>query len=332
MARTINTAAQAALVRLSAIRYDAPQWHEREVIRCFERQYGLLGLSMPEVAVAEDLATGYQLAWGTLPTVVDCPSWGRTQSDPWASVLWAAWRAAEAADREAIRSAVWDVAWMEVREATRDTQWGAAWYAHALTTDAAVAKKGRWEQLWVQVAAEQLLALEHGLGWFFLTHRKLILVPLPRMLMLSERLHYDHGKAVEWPNGTGYYFLRGVPFNQTLYEQITQFDIEAEEVLQIPNADRRAVALSMLRPDRLLAQLHAELIHTGIKGTKLYRVRNFMGTRRTEYCMVMDDTSSDRQFLEWVKPGVGRQGNADLCQARAFGIPLADYLTMDQES
>jgi hypothetical protein len=68
----------------------------------------------------------------------------------------------------------------------------------------------------------------------------------------------------------------------------------------------------------------------GVKGTKLYRVKNFMDTGSTEYCIVMKDASTDRVFLEWVEPKVGEIGDADLCQARAFGIGLDEYLNLTE--
>jgi hypothetical protein len=177
-----------------------------------------------------------------------------------------------------------------------------------------------------------LKALENGLGYYFPMKDNLILVPIPRMIMTGQTLHYDHGKAVEWKDGTGFYFLRGVKFDEKLYNKIINLELTAEETLKIGNADQRAAAISMLRPDRLLAQMNAKHINTGVKGTKLYEVKNFMNTGRTEYCMWMKDSSTDREFIEWIEPKVAKQGNADLCQANAFGIPLEDYLSMEQEA
>lgn len=106
------------------------------------------------------------------------------------------------------------------------------------------------------------------------------------------------------------------------------------------NADERTMAFSMLRPDRLLKGINAQLIHTGQRGTRLYQVDDFtkkvLGdssvTGDTEYCMVMDDASTDRQFLEWVDPKVGSQKDADFAQASAWGIPLEDYLNLGAEA
>ncbi len=120
--------------------------------------------------------------------------------------------------------------------------------------------------------------------------------------------------------------------DEKLYNDIVNHKLTAEETLNIRDSDQRMAAIAMLRPDRLLKQMNAKLIHTGIKGTKLYQVKNFMDTGRTEYCMWMKDASTPREFIEWIEPKVGKQKDADLCQANAFGIPLEDYLAIPVEN
>jgi len=301
---TINKSAQEVIDRLKAINYDEPYWNEAEVIKAFEKQSELLGTKMPEIQIADNMLIGFELAWDA--------AWGAA----WDAARGAAWGAARGAARDAARDAAWDAAWDAARDAaSRNT---------GLTDEATIK--------WIQISDQELKALENGLGYFFPMRDKLILVPMPRMILNGDRLHFDHGKAVEWKDGKGFYFLRGVQFGEKLYNKIVNFELTAEETLKIGNADQRAAAISMLRPDRLLNMLGAKHINTGTKGTKLYEVKNFMDTSRTEYCMWMQDASTDREFIEWVEPKVAKQGDADLCQAAAFGIPLEDYLGMELEA
>jgi hypothetical protein len=51
-----------------------------------------------------------------------------------------------------------------------------------------------------------------------------------------------------------------------------------------------------------------------------------MDTGDTEYCMRMKHPSLETEYIEWVLPEIGKRGNADECQAYAFGVPLEDYL------
>ena len=97
-------------------------------------------------------------------------------------------------------------------------------------------------------------------------------------------------------------------------------------------ADQRAEALFWLPPEKLLKQVKAELIHTGIKGTKLYHVPKILDAK-DQYCMLMEHpTIKNRFFIEWVDPEVGKLKDADLAQCYAWQdedgdpIPLEDYL------
>lgn len=159
------------------------------------------------------------------------------------------------------------------------------------------------------------------------------LVRKPKRLVRNSagRLHYDHDKAIEWNDGVGYYYLNGVQFDEKTWRTIVNEELTLETLGKITNADQRAVAVQMLRPDRLLKQVNANLIHTGEKGTELYEVPNFMDTGDTEYCMKMEHPSiKGKYYIEWVEPKVGEQKDADLAQAVAFGFTKEQYLEADE--
>ncbi len=324
--------AQDVIDRLAALNYDEPYFNLAKVVEAFEEQYKLLGLKMPEVEVVDNMIADYEIAqyaWNgawedAIGAVKDAASEAASEAGrdgDWEAARRAARGAARGAVRGAVKRGAWNGAW--------DAVWHAAMGAASLNTGLKDGETLRW----VKVATQELKALESGLGYFFPRRDKLILVPLPRMIISGGNLHYDHGKAVEWADGTGFYFLRGVRFDdEQLYCKIVEHNITAEEVMQIRNSDQRMAAISMLRPDRLLDQLGAKLTHVGVKGTKLYEVKDFMGSGSTEYCIWMKDASTPREFVEWVDPKVGVQGDADLCQANAWGICLEDYLLMSQEA
>jgi hypothetical protein len=48
--------------------------------------------------------------------------------------------------------------------------------------------------------------------------------------------------------------------------------------------------------------------------------------------MIMDDASTDRQFLEWVNPEIGKHHNADMAQGAAWGLTENDYLRLGAEA
>jgi hypothetical protein len=155
------------------------------------------------------------------------------------------------------------------------------------------------------------------------------------------RLHHDQKPAIEWRDGYKLYFLHGQAFDEPLFNKIAGQKMTLKDVMDIKEEGMRTMAFSMLRPDRLLKAVGAVLINTGERGTKLYKVDNFatkvLGNTRTmadstQYCMVMNDASTDRIFLEWTPPEVGKHGDADLCQAHAWGIQKEDYLLLGQEA
>ena len=61
---TFTPQAQDIIDRLAALNYDEPYWNEAKVIEHLENHYSLLGVSMPQVEVADNMVVGYQLARG----------------------------------------------------------------------------------------------------------------------------------------------------------------------------------------------------------------------------------------------------------------------------
>jgi len=163
--------------------------------------------------------------------------------------------------------------------------------------------------------------------------KEIILIRKPKRLVrnVNGRLHYDHDKAIEWHDGYGFYYLNGVEFDEETWRDIVEEKITLKTLGNITNADQRAVAVQMLRPDRLLEQVKAELINVGQKGTELYQVPNFMDTGKTEYCMKMEHPSiKDKFYIEWVEPRIGIKADADLAQAVAFGFTKEQYLDAEE--
>lgn len=199
-------------------------------------------------------------------------------------------------------------------------------------------------QHWARFSATIRTAREHGLGWMVPAHKDVLAVPAPTLRCLAERpdvLHDDNGRpAVEWPDGTGFYFLRGTPFTERLYHRVLAGQLSLEAVNALDNADQRSIALSYMSFDQLVRRSGAVLVNVGVKGTSLYclplprriardRVR---GYGAFDYFIHMRDASHpEREFIEWVEPRIGARGDAELCQAHAFGITLDQWLSIEQE-
>lgn len=187
-------------------------------------------------------------------------------------------------------------------------------------------------------------AFRGGLGWLITAHGKAILVPTPVIRVAEGRgdvLHDDTGRmAVVWPDGHGYYFLHGIEFDKRRYFQIIEHVLLIQDVAGLENADQRAIALQYMTFEQLVVDSDAILLDRGVRGTALYQLAlppriardRTPGYGGYDYFIHMHDASHpEREFIEWVDPEIGRQCNAELCQAHAFGISLGDWLAVEQQ-
>lgn len=170
-----------------------------------------------------------------------------------------------------------------------------------------------------------------------------IMVPTPVVRVAGGRhdvLHDDTGRmAVIWPDGYGYYFLHGSEFDKRLYSQVINNDLLLQDIAALDNADQRAIALQYLTFEQLLLDSDAELLNRGVRGTALYRLAlpqmardRKRGYGGFDYFIHMRDAGHpERECIEWVDPRIGQEGDAELCQAHAFGISLDEWLAIEQE-
>ncbi|WNG81124.1 hypothetical protein C6A86_023485 [Mycobacterium sp. ITM-2016-00316] len=187
------------------------------------------------------------------------------------------------------------------------------------------------ELLWVW--DQILIAFENGLGWYsFVDNGGLILLPQPTMVIPDQRLHRIDGPAVVWPDGTSDYFLEGVALDTALYRRIVDRAMTAEHALALADPDQRLLAIAAAPAGDVLALLGAHHVDTGAKGTSLYRICDHFEPDHDDYCITMVDPSTGRTYLEWVDPEVAEEGDAELCQARLFGIELKDWLALRTEA
>jgi hypothetical protein len=156
----------------------------------------------------------------------------------------------------------------------------------------------------------------------------LLLVPIPTLRHTDAGLlHNDNGlHAISWPDGTGTYFLDGLPFGEVFYRSIIDGTLSLSAISTLDNADHRSIALRYMKFDNLVTRGRAELLDVGVRGTRLYRLPlppqlaadRAAGYGRHDYFIHMRDASHpEREFVEWVNPTIGAQRNAELCQAHA---------------
>jgi len=260
-----------------------------------------------------------------------------------ASVGASVWDSVRASVGASVWDSVRDSVWDSVRDSVRDSVWASVrvWDDSAYNSQLKFFNDNLEKN-----NLKHICLFDEMVNGYLLTADTVYICRKPIFLARDQqgRLHNETRKAIEWKDGTGFYYLHGVEFTQEIWQKIVSQKFKMKDLTEITDVDKRAVAIQMLKPEVLLKQIDAKLIHTGIKGTKLYEVEKFaekvLGDgweeseleNNTEYCMLMQDPSTPRQFIEWVEPKVGRLGDADLCQANAWGIKKSDYLKIEVEA
>ena len=99
--------------------------------------------------------------------------------------------------------------------------------------------------IWMQLLSENVS------GYFFYKN-ECWLVEKPKTLLLeNNKLHSIKGKAIEWKDGYGFYFLHGVNFDKKLWKQVTGKP-HIKTILTIENMEQRMAALKVVGVDKII--------------------------------------------------------------------------------
>ena len=280
--------------------------------------------------------------WDSVWASVRASVWDSVRDSVRDSVGASVWASVGASVRDSVWDSVRDSVWDSVRDSVGASVWDSVrdsvWDSVRDSVGASVwAWDGAAYESWLKYFNDNqeendfrhICYFSEQVTGYLLTAETVHAIRKPKRLVrgMNGRLHYDHDKAIEWHDGYGFYYLNGVEFDEKTFKDVVEQRVTLETLGKITNADQRAVAVQFLKPELLLKQVNAKLIHTGKKGTRLYQVNNFMDTGNTEYCIRMTHPSiKDKEFIEWVEPSVGKKKDADLCQAVAFQITKKEYL------
>jgi hypothetical protein len=82
------------------------------------------------------------------------------------------------------------------------------------------------------------------------------------------RLHRTDGKAIEYPDGWGLYFLNGVRFDEELYMKVMSGKMPFEDILAIKDIDQRTQAMRFGDVDSFIVHAKGEMIDETYKERK----------------------------------------------------------------
>lgn len=149
------------------------------------------------------------------------------------------------------------------------------------------------------------------------------------------QLHNDQRKAIEYKDGWGLYVLDGVVLEESLWTRIVSQTMTLDEIVAIPDADHRAVALKFNKD--AIIKAGAELIDEHPQHGELFKITgkaiNGLLEERELYFMRMT-CPTGRTFVECAEPSMVREfikhphpvySPVTRCQAAAFGVPVEVY-------
>jgi hypothetical protein len=130
---------------------------------------------------------------------------------------------------------------------------------------------------------------------------EVLICKFPTKISLDERgrLHSTTGKAIEWCDGEGYYFINGVFFNKRLWGRITSKEITPKEAIALKNIEQRTIALQQIGWDILLKNLGGSIIEN----------RKIAGSEEPEQLIEMDlkdetDNANKAKFIRVYDPSI----------------------------
>jgi len=153
----------------------------------------------------------------------------------------------------------------------------------------------------------------------------------PKISWENGLLHNEKDMAVKWPDGTGFYFLDGLLFEEILWQKTVKKELSFAELMQIENADQQAVALKY--NTEAIIEENAELVDKSERGNELFKIAGQPINDlldEPEIWFLRMPCPTGRTFVEGVAPETARKSlksfqPADYCQAAALGLNLEQY-------
>jgi hypothetical protein len=147
-------------------------------------------------------------------------------------------------------------------------------------------------------------------------------------------LHSDQKKAIEWKDGTGFYYLDGVFFEEDLWKKVVSQKMSFKEIMAIEISDQRTVALKY-NPQAIIKE-NAKLIHKDDRNNELYliekqEINKQLNFPKIWFLKMLCPTG--RTFIEGVPPEEAEKNpNATAKQSLLCGLTYSEYLNMTFES
>lgn len=106
---------------------------------------------------------------------------------------------------------------------------------------------------WARFSPAMREAQALGLGWILPVQSEVLLVPMPATRYAdgtARVLHCDTGRpAIEWPDGSGPFYLHGTEFDEGLYRAVLGGELSLHAIAAVRSAQQRSIAMRYLTFD-----------------------------------------------------------------------------------
>ncbi len=154
---------------------------------------------------------------------------------------------------------------------------------------------------------------------------------LPKKILIDDKneFHSLKGAAIQWHDKTAdKYYIHGRRFSKKLFFQVKDRKLSMLSVMKIKNIEQRYITLQLYGIDKLMSELHPELINESKKGNKLYSYK--VDEDLTLNFLLYSCPSTKNTYTKFVDPFT-HNNNADKAMAISHNMSLEAYLSMEHE-
>jgi len=251
--------------------------------------------------------------------------WASVGDSVMASVGASVWDSIGASVWASVGDSVWDSVWASVRDSVGASVWDSvgAYYDANINS-----YYGFFNEYFEKNKIVWLLKLSENTTGYYFYKNECWIVDKPKTLDLDEqgRLHSVKGKAIEWKDGYGFYFIHGVRFDEKLWKKVIKKGVHSKTVMSIENMEQRMAVLKLHGVEKIIKG--AELLDKSNRGNELYLVKGVFS--QDALFLKYSCPSTGRVYISGVDPSLPH--DADTCMAWKFNISKEDYLKLEVES
>ncbi len=189
----------------------------------------------------------------------------------------------------------------------------------------------------IRFGSEQLKyfeLLESNMFGYIPLKKNCIVCSFPTIIKLDEGfLHSTSGPAIEWRDGTKYYFLEGMNMGKRLWKHILLKKFKKKGIFKIKHFFFRYLAIKYYGVENLVDELDTTILDESIRGNKLYRVYNL--NIRFAYFLKYKCPSTGKEYFKAIPPNevdTSLDRLADRAMAWKFSMTLEEYDNLTVEA